>query len=52
MTVPPTLLPLYKEKSQNNLACVLLWQTRVKEALGWNSGSHVLFSALPLNHLS
>lgn len=38
MKIPPTLLPLYKEKPLNHLACVLVQQTKVKEALGWDSG--------------
>lgn len=44
MKIPPTLLPLYKEKSRNNLARVLVEQTKVEEAVGWNSG--VLDSSL------
>lgn len=44
MKIPPTLLPLYKEKSRNNLARVLVQQTKVEEAVGWNSG--VLDSSL------
>lgn len=61
MKIPPTLLPLYKEKSRNNLACVLVQQTKVEEAVGWNSGvldsslntareSLVLTRLIPGNH--
>lgn len=38
MKIPPTPRPVYKEKSRNNLAHVLVQQTKGKEALGWNSG--------------
>lgn len=44
MEIPPTLLPLYKEKSQNNMAHVLAEPTEVKETLGWSS--RVLDSSL------
>lgn len=52
MTIPPTLLPLYKEKSQNNMAHVLARQAKLKETVGRSSG--VLDSAtesLFLSHL-
>lgn len=38
MKFPPTLLPSYKEKSQNNKARVLAQQAKPKEIPGWNSG--------------
>lgn len=52
MEVPPTLLPLYKEKSQNNMAHVLAEPTEVKETLAGTQESWILVSAVPLSHCS
>lgn len=47
MKIPPTLLPLYKEKTQNSLAHVLIQQTKGKEFGVGPQESQILVSALP-----